>query len=270
MNIDCKGKTVLITGAARGIGKTIANVFAENGAAIIIADIDRDSGIKTASEIRSTGYHCEYFQIDLNDPGQIDNMITLLIHKYNHIDTLINNARAGKRTSLTEESDENWNATVNISLKAPLFLSRAFIDFVQKSDIDYSIINISSVSSTTVCNESASYHIAKAGLENLTRYLAVAGGAKGIRVNAIRPGFIIQDEHIDYFMSKENSGYRMMAEFCHPVQHIGRSVDIAHAALFLSSRLAAFITGEVLTVDGGLSIQDQWTLISNFNNFKKS
>ncbi|NQU67566.1 MAG: SDR family oxidoreductase [Candidatus Marinimicrobia bacterium] len=268
MDINFKEKNILITGAARGIGKIIAQIFAENGATVIIADIDSDSGLQTENEMRSSGYSCEFFQIDLSNTNQINTMISSLFLKYGHIEILVNNARAGERTLLSEESDENWDLTIDVSLKAPLFLSKAFIKSIQKSDNDCSIINISSVSSTAICNESASYHIAKAGLENLTRYLSVSGGEKGVRVNAIRPGFIVQDEHFDYFMSSKNADYREMAEFCHPIQHIGRSEDVANATLFLSSGLATFITGQILTVDGGLSIQDQWAIVSNFNKFR--
>ena len=264
MLISYKGKTVIVTGAAQGIGKNIATKFAKSGAAVVVVDKNTKDGKSVVDEICSSGYKAEYYKLDIADIKQSEEMITSLINKHKYIDVLVNNARAGKRTEPLKETEENWQLTTDVSLKAPLFLSQTFINEINKNNSNASIINISSVAANTVCNESATYHITKSGLENLTRYLAVFGGGKGVRVNAIRPGFIVQDEHRDRFLCDDNISYRNLAEFCHPLKKAGTSDDIANSVLFLCSDYASFITGQVLTIDGGLTIQDPWNMLYNF------
>jgi NAD(P)-dependent dehydrogenase (short-subunit alcohol dehydrogenase family) len=266
MLISYKGKTVIVTGAAQGIGKNIATKFAESGADVVVVDKNTKDGKSVVDEICSSGYKAEYYKLDLADIKQSEEMITSLFNKHKYIDVLVNNARAGKRTEPLKETIENWQLTTDVSLKAPLFLSQSFISAINGKNKGVSIINISSVASTTICQESASYHLSKSAIENLTRYLAVFGGSKGVRVNAIKPGFIVQDRHQKKYRSEDNISYRNMAEHCHPLREVGASDDVANAVLFLCSEYAAFITGQVLTVDGGLTIQDQWDLVNRYSN----
>ena len=257
-------KIVIVTGAARGIGKNIAIKFATAGAYVVIADQDDTSANMVVEQIRSAGNNSEYYKVDLSKIEQAESMIRDVMHAHGRIDVLVNNARSGTRTESLDENEENWKLSLDVSLKAPLFMSQVFIRKHTDNTEMACIVNISSVAAQKICNESAVYHVAKAGLENLTRYLAVYGGPKGIRVNAVRPGFIVQDEHQGRYLQKDNASYRQMAENCHPLRRVGTSDDIADAVLFLSSDRASFITGQVLTIDGGLTIQDQWDLASNF------
>lgn len=265
MLINYKDKTVIVTGAAQGIGKNIATKFARAGATVVVADKNKKDGKSVVDEISNSGHTAEYFNLDLTDTKQAEEMIVSLFKKHNRIDVLVNNARGGNRTEPLKETEENWQLTVDVSLKTPLFLSQTFINEITEKNSGACIINISSVAANTICHESAAYHLAKSALENLTRYLAVFGGPKGVRVNAIRPGFIVQDEHQDRYWKDDNISYRNMAEFCHPLKRVGKSDDVANAVLFLCSEQASFITGQILTVDGGLTIQDQWNLIYSFH-----
>jgi NAD(P)-dependent dehydrogenase (short-subunit alcohol dehydrogenase family) len=260
MIFDFEKKVVLITGAARGIGKSIARKFACVGAQVIIVDNDNIKGIKTQGELKSNGYNVEYVNCDLRAIDQIDELMAGLVKKYGKIDILINNARAGIRTAPFKETEDNFQITLDVSLRAPLYLSQSFINYGTTKGKSGCILNISSVAASNIGSESVAYHLAKAALENLTRYLAVHGGPHGFRVNAIRPGFIVQDEHLDRYKQDSNEKYRHLAEYCHPLKKYGTSEDVANASLFLCSDFAGFITGQVLTVDGGLLSQDPFSM----------
>jgi NAD(P)-dependent dehydrogenase (short-subunit alcohol dehydrogenase family) len=260
---DFYGKVAIITGAARGIGKNIAIRLADSRATVVIADINESETATTIKILTNAGKLAVGYTVDLSSAENVVRMISDVRKQHGRIDILVNNARGGRRTEPLNETSENIRKALEISLEAPLFASQEFIRQVDSQD-GGCIVNISSVAAHTICGESAAYHIVKAGLENLTRYLAVYGGEKGVRVNAVRPGFIVQDEHISKYSAQNNAAYRHSAEFCHPVRKVGTSDDIANAVLFLCSGYSSFITGQILTVDGGLTIQDQWNLVDRF------
>ena len=268
MKLDFYNKIVIVTGAARGIGKNIANKFALAGARVVIVDIDEQVGRSVVEECRARKLEVDFLTMDLSQTEQAEKLVNIVIKKYGKIDILINNAKAGKRTAFFAETVENWELSFSVSLKTPFFLSQALISRTSGLPHESIIVNISSVASKNISRNSASYHLIKAALENMTRYLSVHGGPKGFRVNAIRPGFIVKDEHSGRYRQDNNQKYRDMAEYCHPLRRIGSSDDIANAALFLCSDLASFITGHVLIVDGGLTIQDPWDLIERFHSTK--
>jgi NAD(P)-dependent dehydrogenase (short-subunit alcohol dehydrogenase family) len=261
---EFKDQIVLITGAARGIGKSIAKRFALAGAQVIIADINETEGSKSAEQITKEGYKAEFVKIDLGDTTSVEAVIQHCFDQYSHLDVLVNNARGGQRTSPLEETEANWQVAFDISLKAPLFLGQKYVKLLKDTKRGGCILNISSVAAQSICHESASYHLSKSALENLTRYLAVHAADKGVRVNGIRPGFIVQDEHQTRYWKDDNVSYRKTAEFCHPLKRTGTSDNVADAVLFLCSKQASFITGQILTVDGGLTIQDPWELTYRF------
>lgn len=129
-----------------------------------------------------------------------------------------------------------------------------------------SIVNIGSIAAFMACHESPIYHVAKGGLLQMTRYLAVEAGPYGVRVNAVLPGFIVQDEHLTRYASANNERYREIAEFSHPLRRVGSAEDVSNAVLFLCSSGAHFISGQTVVVDGGLSIQEQSGLLFRFEN----
>lgn len=153
-----------------------------------------------------------------------------------------------------------------MTLKAAFFASQEAIKQMSKNGGGV-IINISSVASDLVCQESPAYHVAKAGINQMTRYLAMHAGAYNIRVNSVVPGFIIQDENMNRYSDELNTHYKKIAEFCHPIGHTGTSADVAEAVFFLCSPQSKFITGQSIVVDGGLIIQEHSNLIFNFDKF---
>jgi NAD(P)-dependent dehydrogenase (short-subunit alcohol dehydrogenase family) len=265
---DFKDKIIAVTGAARGIGRNMALAFARHKGKVLLIDNNRAAVEEEAAAFKRMGLSVEPVVFDLADIEKINSFVKHLFNDFGRIDILINNARAGSRTPPFSEDPVNLDLALDVTLKAPLFFSQAMIREKKESKTfsgtDQSIINISSVVALNICRESVGYHLAKASLENLTKYLAVHGGPHGVRVNAIRPGFIVQDEHIERYEREDNKDYRETSRFCHPLRRIGRSDDVANAALFLCSDLAGFITGQILTVDGGLTIQDQWDLVHTY------
>lgn len=257
-------QVVIVTGSARGIGKNIARAFGREGATVVICDINQTQGKATETELRETGIAAEFIEIDLSETGAPQAMIQKVVQQFGRIDLLVNNARSGKRLSLLEETEESWELGMSVTLKAAFFASQEAI--LQMSETGGgSIVNIGSNLSFAIGKESPVYHIAKAGMLQMTRYLAVNAGGYNIRVNAVLPGLIVKDEHRERYNRDDNQRYREIAEFCHPLGNVGRSDEVAQTVLFLCSQEANFISGSCMVVDGGVSIQDQSTLLYRFD-----
>ena len=253
-------KVCLITGAGRGIGSNIAHAMGMAGGAIALSDINPERGAAVRDELTAKGVVAEFFPADLSAKGEPRRVLEAVVQRFGGLHVLVNNARAGKRASFAEESEENWDLTMGVNLRAAFFLVQAALPLMSKNSV---IVNIGSLSGLLVSQESPSYQVSKAGLLHLTRYLAMQAGAKGIRVNTVLPGFIVQDEHRALYdgSDTEQSKYREVAEAIHPLRGgPGYSGDIASAVMFLASEEARFITGQQLIVDGGLSIQDPTNL----------
>lgn len=256
-----EGKVALVTGSARGIGKTIAMAFGHGGARLAICDINQQASKATLLELRKAGIEAQYFLVDLSKKGEPQRLVSEVAKQMGRLDILVNNARAGARKELREDTEENWELTISVGLRAAYFASQQAIP-IMGSKGGGSIVNISSVSAFLVSQESAAYHAAKAGLMQLTRYLAVHAGDQRVRVNSVLPGFIVQDEHRMRYLRNENSAYRARAEGCHPLGRVGYAGDVAEATMFLCSESAGFITGQAIVVDGGFTVQDPWTVMS--------
>lgn len=247
-------KIALVTGGARGIGKNICFKLAKAGYVTIFCDNNITVGNQTVLEAQSQGLLLHFFPIDLKKINQTKSLIPSILSTLGPVDLLINNVRAGKQLSLFEETEENWDDSIDIMLKSAFFLSQSFISQKTKG----SIVNIASVAATHIGKESPSYHIAKAGIIQMTRYLATYAACWGIRVNAIAPGFIVQDQHLNRYYGKDNHAYRSIVEKTHPSPLIGSADDVANAVQWLCSEEARFINGITLYLDGGLTIQDPY------------
>lgn len=260
-------RVVIITGGARGIGKNIAQKFGRMGDQVIICDLDEGVGDIIISNFKEHGLNVDFFPVDLSQKGTPQRMIQQVANKYGKIDILVNNARSGDKTSLFEETENTWDKTLSVTLKGAFFASQEAIQHMSEKRKGV-IINIGSVVANYACDQSPSYHIAKAGVTQMTRYLALQAGRYNIRVNCVVPGFIVKDEHKDRFEDEKNIQYRKIAELSHPIGHIGSSDDVADAVIFLCSPQATFITGQELVVDGGLTIQEQSCLLYKYNSQK--
>lgn len=257
---EFSGDVILVTGAACGIGLAIARRFAEKGSHVLIADINEEQGINATKELRLLGFVADFICIDLSRPGGASTMIDLALQLTGRIDVLINNARAGQRVDLLAETEDNWNLALSVGLTSAFFASQSTIRYMSNHG-GCRIVNVGSVAGTQVTLESPSYHASKAGLVHLTRYLAVAGGPHGARVNCVLPGLIIQERHLSRFDSVNNEAYRLLAADYQPSGQVGTESDVANAVLYFCDHLSQFVSGTCLSLDGGATCQEPFGLL---------
>ena len=263
-----RDRVVAITGSARGIGKNIARAFGLAGAHIVICDIDKKPGQATRDELCRREIDATFLFSDLSRKRAPQKMVRQIAQKFGRLDILINNAGAGKKRPWMKEDEESWEEGISVTLRAAFFASQEAIRVMSKQG-GGSIINISSVAAFLTCHQSPVYHIAKAGLLQMTRYLASQAGSYGVRINTVSAGFIVRDEDRDHYERSTNRRYRKIAEFCHPLRRVGTSDDVANAVMFLCSPKASFISGQSLIVDGGLVLQEQSGLVFRFAGKRK-
>ena len=244
-----KDKVALITGASRGIGKAIAMEFAANGANIaIIYAGNTDAANDTISEIEAKGVKAKAYQCDVSSFDNTKEIINQIIADFGQVDILVNNAGITKDGLMLSMSEQNFDAVINTNLKGAFntirHMSRYFLK--QKSG---RIINISSVSGILGNAGQANYSASKAGVIGLTKAVARELASRGITANAVAPGFV-ETEMTDVLAdaAKEN----LLSQI--PLGRPGNTKDIANAVLFLASDAAGYITGQVLSVDGGMAI----------------
>ena len=249
------GKRIVLIGCVQGHGLSIAKGCAENGAEVLL--VDRSPAIEEIREsIRKSGGKADSRVADVLQPETVKAALGELSGA-SGIDGLIYFPRGRVRKKLADISPEDWDADLDVALKGAFFSAQSAMTYFRKAERHPFIITMSSILSEFVANESAGYHSAKGGLDSLTRYLAVHLGPRGIRVNAIQMGWVIKDEDLSKFMSDENKAYRFHAEQSHPLNKIGTSKDLLNAVIFLATENSAFITGQIIRVDGGMTIQEQ-------------
>jgi len=247
-----QGKVAIITGAAHGVGKIIAKKFAQEGAFVIISDINEEGGKKLENEFHNLELKAFFFKTDLNSEEDIGALINFTIEKFGKLDILINNARPKLERMGFPENMKEWDLAIDILLKAPALISKYALPYLKKTKGN--IINISSTNAFSISPQPVAYHVAKAGLNQLTKYLAYELGPD-IRVNAICPGLVdLYDEDKISLTSKPIN--KKLIETMVPMKRAAFAEEIAETAIFLSSDSASFITGELLIIDGGASLGD--------------
>jgi 3-oxoacyl-[acyl-carrier protein] reductase len=241
------GKVALITGAARGIGSSIAIEFAKLGATVVINYSKDDMGAeKTLEAVREVGGHGLKYKCNISNFKETHEMIEVIIKTFGRIDILVNNAGISKVGLLMDMTEEDWDDLIDVNLKGVFNCSHAVIPQMLKQE-NGSIINISSIWGSVGSSCEVIYSASKGGINSFTMSLAKELGASGIRVNAISPGVI--ETEMNSFLSAEEK--KVLVEDI-PVRKFGKGEDVAKLAAFLSSEESKYITGQVIKVDGGM------------------
>ena len=241
-----KGKTALITGASRGIGRAIAVKFAENNANLIL-NATKLENLKTTEELIKN-YNIEYLLVegDVSNDNHVKEMVNRSFEKFSSIDILVNNAGITRDNLIFRIKEDDWDKVLNINLKGSFLMCKAIARKMIKKKYG-KIINITSVVGQMGNQGQSNYVSSKAGLIGLTKALAREFASRNINVNAIAPGFIESE------MTKNAEGKILEGiKSSIPLGRIGKTEDIANAALFLASSMSDYITGHVLSVNGGL------------------
>ncbi len=251
MQVDLKGRVALVTGAAGGIGRSIALALARNGAVVAVNDLG--SGEATCEEIRGIGGEARFYAADVSDGEAVDAMVAAVERDLGPIAILVNNAgvNVGKnRAPLHEFPDSDWHRIIKVDLNGVFFCSRA-VSARMVGRRKGTIINISSVLGVVPARLQCSFTAAKAGVINLTRSHAIEVGQFGIRVNAIAPGSILTEGTKSVFYSPETKEKADSLISHIPLGTPGDTEDIAAAVLYLACDDAKYVTGHTLVVDGG-------------------
>lgn len=248
-------RIAIVTGAGSGIGQASAIRLAEEGATVICADINAAAANETASQIRDMNFKAEGYEIDISDSNACDLIVSQCVDKFGAIDILVNNAGVNLPGVFHEVSNETINRTLNVNIKGAMFLTRAAIPHMLRNSRG-SIVNMSSVNGLVSEPYLSVYSASKGAIVMFTRGIALDYAKTGIRCNAICPGWV--DTPINHAHAKMLGGldhvYKTIDSF-QPIGRPGTSREIANVVLFLASDESSFMTGSIVSADGGMTAQ---------------
>jgi NAD(P)-dependent dehydrogenase (short-subunit alcohol dehydrogenase family) len=242
-------RVAIITGSGSGLGRVLAHRFAAEGAAVVVADVVEQDATTVADEISGAGGRSLAQTTDVTNAADVEAMVGAAREAFGSVEILVNNAAKATDADFLDVSEEAWDEDVAIALKGSFLCSQAVLGDMTENRSGV-IINISSVNALAYFGNEA-YSAAKAGILNLTRSLAVRYGPFGVRVNAIAPG-TLRTPAWEQRRQKDPDVFDRIAKW-YPLGRIGEPEDVAGAALFLASDEAAWISGTVLPIDGGLT-----------------
>lgn len=244
--MNVQGKTALITGGARGIGREIALVLAQAGADVAICDVNLETAQATQKEIESLGRKSMSFATDVTDFKAVEGMVNLLLDNFKRIDILVNNAGITKDNLLLRMSEDDWDKVLAVNLKGVFNCTKAVSKPMIKQRSG-KIVSIASIIGIMGNAGQANYAASKGGIISFTKSIARELASRNVNVNAVAPGFI-QTAMTDKLSEEQRKA--MLANI--PLNRLGVPRDVANACLFLASEEAAYITGQTIVVDGGM------------------
>lgn len=248
---DLSGRTAFVTGGGRGLGLAMARGLAQHGAAIVLADIDDQVGEKAASTLASeTGASASYLHLDVTDQDMVERVVEAVVEEAGSIDILLNNAGRTIHHPVEDGDSEKWHAVMRLNLDGVYYVLSAVGRHMLKRGRG-SIINTGSMSGiiANVPQTQASYNASKAAVHNLTRSAALEWAERGVRVNAIAPGYMRTELTREFYEAggPQIDQWNLMT----PMKRPGEPEELAGAAVYLASDASSFVTGAILSIDGG-------------------
>ena len=243
-----EGKTALITGAARGIGKSIAVKLAEHGANIAFTDLEyNDAAKEVEKQLQDLGVKAKGYASDASKYEETQNLVDEIQKEFGSVDVLVNNAGITQDTLMMRMTEQQWDTVINVNLKSVFNFTKAAQKYMLKQRSG-SIINMSSVVGVSGNAGQANYSASKAGIIGFTKSVAKELGSRNIRCNAIAPGFIITE-----MTAKLDEDMRKAWEKQIPLRRGGTPEDVANTTLFLASKLSSYVSGQVVNVCGAMN-----------------
>lgn len=247
LNVDLTGQTAIVTGASQGLGRAIAIALGSAGAKVACVARNAEKLAETVAAIEAAGGSAEAMPASVTDKEAVESVVSKVADEWGRLDILVNNAGITKDNLLPAMTDEQWDDVININLRGTFLFTRAASKVMMRARYGR-IINISSVSGLIGNPGQTNYSASKAGMIGLTRSLSKELAKRKVTVNAVAPGFIESD-----MTAALGDAILKEVEKAIPARRLGKADEVAACVLFLSSAAAAYITGHVLTVDGGMT-----------------
>jgi len=238
-----QGRVCIVTGGAQGIGEACIRRFAADGAKTVIADLDDARGKALAQELGAL-----YVRCDVGDKAQVDAMVAQVLAHFGHIHVLVNNAGIFRAAEFLDITEQDYDAVLRVNLKGSFLVGQAVARAMVGAG-GGAIVNMSSVNGVLTIPNIASYNVSKGGINQLTRVMALSLADQGVRVNAVAPGTIATELAAKAVLTSDEARRKIMSRT--PMKRLGEPSEIADVVAWLASDAASYVTGEIVTVDGG-------------------
>lgn len=249
VHFHLEDRVAVITGAAQGIGAACAERLSRDGAAVALWDLDDARGQALAHDLASRGMRAIYQHCNVAVKAEVDAALAATLQAFGRVDALINNAGIFKAAEFLDVTEADWDAVMSVNLKGAFLVGQAVARAMVNTKTAGTIVNMSSVNGVMAIPNIASYNASKGGVNQLTRVMALALADHGIRVNAVAPGTIATELAAKAVLGSEAARQRILSRT--PMKRLGEPAEIADVCAFLTSDASSYITGEIVTIDGG-------------------